>query len=179
MSQQKKLEDFSMDELLEEVRSRGSTQKSVATSRSEGHEALSEFKTNEIIEILTSKQEVIYGTDNRMDIFQLTEQAILNDADSVVALFKANKIVNNGNETSTIQTQNFGTARNLCPNEKFCEQPTGAFCSGFLVAPDIIATAGHCVNEGNVTNIRFVFGFRMSDASTGPSIIRNTKYIKV
>ncbi|PET74811.1 serine protease [Priestia megaterium] len=178
MSRQKRLEEFSIDELLKEVKSRSSKQESVATSCSVGQEALSDFKTNEIIEVLTSKQEVIYGTDNRMDIFQVTDQAIIDDADSVVALFDVSDIVNNGNGTSTLKTQNFGRDRNLCQNEKFREQPTGAFCSGFLVAPNIIATAGHCVNAGNVTNIRFVFGFRMIDASTVPNAINNTEIYK-
>ena len=175
---QKNLEDFSIEALLNEVRSRESKQESGITSRSTGHEALSNFKTNEIIEVLTSKQEVIYGTDNRLDLFQVTDQAILDDADSVVALFDADDIVDNGNGTSTLKTQNFGRARHLCQNEKFREQPTGAFCSGFLVAPDIITTAGHCVNAGNVRNIRFVFGFRMIDASTAPNTISNTEIYK-
>lgn len=34
----------------------------------------------------------------------------------------------------------------LCENEKFADQPSaGINCTGFLVAPDLIVTAGHCV----------------------------------
>ena len=108
-----------------------------------------------------------------MDVFQLPAGPNLDDVDSVVALFDTADVTDNGNGTSTLQTQNFGTARNLCAGERFRDQPIGAFCSGFLVAPDIIATAGHCVNAGNVTNVRFVFGFRMRNATTAETVINN------
>jgi V8-like Glu-specific endopeptidase len=42
-----------------------------------------------------------------------------------------------------------------------------------LVGPDIIATAGHCVNAGNVTDVRFVFGFRMRNATIAETVISN------
>jgi hypothetical protein len=100
-------------------------------------------------------------------------------ADSVVALFRATDVTDNGNGTSTLRTVNFGTAQNLCASERFREQPagtatTGCFCSGFLVARDIIATAGHCMIS-NVTNIRFIFGFRMRDATTAETVISNNE----
>ncbi len=34
---------------------------------------------------------------------------------------------------------------NVCSDEKFAEQPVIADCSGFLVAEDLLVTAGHCV----------------------------------
>jgi len=67
--------------------------------------------------------------------------------------------VDNGNGTSTLETkilvQNITYAiMNVLESNQL--EP---FCSGFLVAPDLVATAGHCVNPNNVTNILFVFGF--------------------
>jgi len=40
----------------------------------------------------------------------------------------------------------------VCKDERFASEPSLAFgCSGFLVAPDLLATAGHCmVNTGEV-----------------------------
>jgi Trypsin-like peptidase domain len=169
-----KLEKFSVEELLTELRGREAQLS--ATTRAvdlELNEELQEFDSETLVKVLKNNQKVIYGTDERLDIFQIQDQAILNDADSVVALFADTDVVDNGDGTSTLQTQNFGTSRKLCPVERFREQPTGAFCSGFLVAPDIIATAGHCVNESNVTNIQFVFGFRMLDSSTAQTVISN------
>lgn len=108
-------------------------------------------------------------------MFQLPAGPNLDDVDSVVALFDNTDVIDNGNGTSRLQTQNFGAARNLCAGERFRDQPIGAFCSGFLVGSDVIATAGHCVNAGNVTNVRFVFGFRMRNAATAETIINNAE----
>jgi Trypsin-like peptidase domain len=172
----KRLEEFSADELLDELRVREA--KLTATGAAvhvEPSNELQRFASETLVKVLKDNQKVIYGTDDRVDVFQIKDQAILNDADSIVALFKDTDIVDNGNETSTLQTQNFGTSNNLCDGEQFRNQPVGAFCTGFLVAPDIIATAGHCVNPANVTNRRFVFGFRMLNATTAQTVIANTE----
>lgn len=171
-----KLKSFSVDELLQELRSREAQPTITAEAdRLAPNESLKEFDSETIATALKDNQKVIYGVDDRVDVFQVKDEAILNDADSVVALFSSNDVVDNGDGTSTLQTQNFGTSQNLCRRERFRNQPVGAFCSGFLVAPDIIATAGHCVDADNVTTIRFVFGFRMVDASTPQTVISNTE----
>lgn len=41
-------------------------------------------------------------------------------------------------------TYQFGT-ENMDKNVKYLDQPTIAGCSGFLVAPDIMVSAGHCI----------------------------------
>jgi len=48
------------------------------------------------------------------------------------------------------------------------DQPiaAGHFCTGFLVKPDVTATAAHFAHEGNAGNLRFVFGYHMSDGDT-------------
>lgn len=33
------------------------------------------------------------------------------------------------------------------PSVKFLDQPSAGMCTGFLIAPDIIVTAGHCITE--------------------------------
>ena len=163
----KKLNSFEADQLLEELRSR---QKKVKSS-----EPFQDVDSATIAKVLKDKQKAIYGVDDRKDLFHVDDQGILKDADCVVSLFQNRDVVDNGDGTSTLAAKNFGTEYNLCNNERFREQPTGAFCSGFLVAPDLVATAGHCVNSSNVTNILFVFGFRMVDKTTPQTIIDNNE----
>lgn len=165
-----------VNELLQELRAReAKTGETALAVPAEPSESLREFDDATIVRVLKEKQRVIYGIDDRIDVCNLPTGADLDDVDSVVALFRASKVIDNGDGTSALQINNFGAANNLCSGERFRDQPTGAFCSGFLVAPDIIATAGHCVNADNVTNICFVFGFRMRDSSTAETVINNTE----
>jgi hypothetical protein len=179
---------YDPDELLAVLRTRealrpavpddgGEEAVSVAAARmpSGVGEEYANVDTEKLIEILTSTQKVIYGVDDRQDLFQVTDPALLDDADCVVAIFRSVAVTDNGNGTSTLNTQNFGTAHNLCQGERFRDQPIGAFCSGFLVGPDIVATAGHCVDASTVTNARFVFGFRMTNATTAQTTINNSE----
>lgn len=175
MSDVQELEAFSVEDLLGELRVREAKREAPATADLASEGALSGFDSESIAQVLKAKQKLIYGTDDRQDVFQITDEAILNDVDSVVALFARTDVVDNGNGTSTLRTQNFGEAQNLCPGERFRGQPLGAFCSGFLVAPDVIATAGHCVDAANVTTVCFVFGFRMLDATTAQATISNNQ----
>ncbi len=169
-----KLKQLSANDLLQELRAREAKAKDipVATPR-EPSKDLREFDDQSLVSALKANQKVIYGTDDRVDVFELPAGPNLDDVDSVVALFDSSDVSDNADGTSTLQTKNFGTAQRLCAGERFRNQPIGAFCSGFLVAPDIIATAGHCVNSNNVTDIRFVFGYRMRDATTAETVISN------
>ena len=187
MSTEKGLENFSLSELLSELRARDS-QKSAANKSTGPQEAVSgsasgapaandmlaQADTGAIAMAVQGKQKVIYGVDDRKDVFELTVQQDKDDVESVAALFQDGDVTDNGDGTSTLRTQNFGTAKNLCQGERFRDQPIGAFCSGFLVAPDIIATAGHCADTNDVTSIRFVFGFRMLNKTTAQTVINNS-----
>lgn len=188
MSANKALEDFSLSELLNELRARdsqkGAPKSAVpagavggsadnAPAPAAGDDVLTQADTGAIAMAVQTKQKVIYGVDDRKDIFELTNQQDKDDVESVAALFRDADVTDNGDGTSTLQTENFGTARNLCQSERFRDQPVGAFCSGFLVAPDIIATAGHCADANDVTTIRFVFGFRMLSKTQAQTVINN------
>lgn len=166
-----RLHALPVDDLREELRNR--ERGGIGGWWARWNSGLKGFAADDIVDVLRDSQKLIYGIDDRTEVFQLDAGPDRDDADSVVALFQAGSVTDNGNGTSTLRTVNFGTAQNLCSGERFREQPTGAFCSGFLVAPDIIATAGHCVNAGNVTNVRFVFGFRMRDSGTAETVIGN------
>ncbi len=53
----------------------------------------------------------------------------------------------------------------LCASVPYVAEPAAAGCSGTLVAPDVVATAGHCVLA--VHQINFIFHWRM-DGPTSP-----------
>ena len=114
---------------------------------------------------------VIYGSDGRLDLYQVTDDRLKVLADSTVALVKTSDLSTNGTQV-TLSTRNFGTEMNLCATEKYREQDTAAFCSGTLVGPDIILTAGHCIeSQSGCDSTAFVFGFAVKTAGVTPKSI--------
>ncbi len=174
----KELQAFGLETLKQELIERGvSTHAAIASFMSTnlkskaGNAKLASYSSKLIVEAFREGQKVIYDVDDRKDIFEVRNKTVLRNAMGVASLFRADKIHDNNDGTSTLQVGKFGQINSLCSAEPFFDQPVGAFCTGFLVAPDIIATAGHCVNKDNVTTIRFVFGFRMIDAQTAQTVI--------
>ena len=115
----------------------------------------------------------IYGTDDRMDEYQILNSQLKAVGDSTVALIPVNDLTNNGDGTYSIPSStladyylaNYG--RPLCSDEPFINQPDPAVCTGFLVAPNMVATTGHCVADSyDCSNIAYVFGFKMLNEST-------------
>ena len=173
------LEKYKMTELENALSSntnkgkdKGAADKNISTDSE-----LSSLPPMSIARALIERQRVIYGVDDRKDLYEVLNEKYLKAADSVVALFKKEQIKDMGDGTSELSLTNFGDSYNLCSGEKFREQPIGAFCSGFLVAPDKIATAGHCVEEhgSNLDDIRFVFGFKMNGAGDPTLKINNSE----
>ncbi len=65
----------------------------------------------------------------------------------------------------------------LCPGEPFEEQPTAAFCSGTLIAPDLVLTAEHCVpNERSCDALSVVFDYRYTSAGVLAPLERDDVY---
>ena len=140
---------------------------------------LAAFSTDTLIQALRYKQQVIYGVDDRKEIFDVSDPEFRKSADAVVSLFRLDRVdpLPDG-LNSEIDDTKFGTDYMLCSTEPFREQPCTAFCSGVLVARDIVATAGHCVDTPEkgtppVTEIKFVFGYRMIDKKNAQRVISN------
>jgi hypothetical protein len=116
---------------------------------------------------------VIYGDDNRLDYYNVADPETRRLADSTVALIRASSLEVQGDIT-TIKTVPYGAGLGLCPDEPFYSQETAAFCSGFLVAPDLVVTAGHCIrNQASCDYTRFVFGFRLDSPNVLPRSVPN------
>ena len=113
--------------------------------------------------------QIVYGYDNRREVYQLN--AIRKGlAASTVALVTGDPSLA-GQAVTLPLLPDLQTREKLCDGQRFAKQPVPAFCSGALIAPDVILTAGHCVrvagsNEGVPLNkMLFLFGFDMLNAS--------------
>lgn len=138
---------------------------------SAGVPELGNVASEDLIDALRDIEKVIYGTDDRLDLFEVTDPVHRAAADSVVMAVSANAVIDNGDGTATIVSQNFDTVRDLCDTERFRNQPVAGFCSGFLVDPTLIATAAHCVDEATLDDSRFLFGFQMQNENTATTMI--------
>ncbi|MDA8244214.1 MAG: serine protease [Elusimicrobia bacterium] len=116
----------------------------------------------------TAGDKVIYGVDDRLDYFQAAPD-MRKLADSVVSLWRASEVTPAAGGFR-LSTENYGESMGLCQDEPFREQPIGAFCSGSLVGPDLVMTAGHCIrSEEDCSGTKFVFGFALKSAGDAPS----------
>lgn len=119
-------------------------------------------------------ENVIYGQDGRQDVYQASEASKLL-ADSTVALIKNSELTQQG-ATTLIAGESFASSYQLCSSEKFREQNTSAFCSGSLVGPDTIITAGHCItSQSDCVNTSFVFGFAVKSAGVLPTQVNSSE----
>ncbi len=119
----------------------------------------------------SAKAHLIFGNDDRLDHYQVTDQALLDIGSSIVALVDDNLLYRNGNGTySAYRTYTLAQSQNVCSNEPFATQQTKSFCSGFQVGTDLIATAGHCINSSNCNGTSFIFDFKMD----GPNNLDNS-----
>ena len=170
------LKEWTADELVAELRRRergeaakatGGPRALAAPTRGGRGRDLAAIPTSEVALAAQDRQRVIYGVDNRKDLFQVTSSPVKKAAASVVALVKSSDLTRQADGSFALATSSYQADYQLCGSEPFANQPLGCFCSGFLVAPDVIATAGHCVKSvQDLASIRFVFGFRMTDAQT-------------
>ncbi len=130
------------------------------------HRRLGEVPTRDLARMLNARQRAIYGKDDRKDTRDVTNKRQLALASASVALVEVDDLDPAPGGGWSLRTTSFQKEYSLCDNERYAEQPLGCFCSGVLVAPDVIATAGHCVdNAAALKKVRFVFGFRMESAT--------------
>jgi len=75
--------------------------------------------------------------------------------------------------TATLHEAMKLTGRPLCAEEPFAEEPVfPTACSAFLVAPDTVITAGHCVRrEDMCPYLAFAFGVAYDLPSRDPSLL--------
>jgi len=91
-------------------------------------------------EVRFNSSEVIYGNDDRVEIEDWDEEGNAKElSKAVLSLYK---------ETSRDSVP-IQRPTPLCEGEPFRDQPRKALCTGLLIAPDIVLTAGHCLKRNN------------------------------
>lgn len=115
-----------------------------------------------------SRGEVVYGTDNRQDVYAHPDATLRARAQqSTVALIPMGFLDMTNPNNVVVRTQTLKEKENLCDTERFLDDPTGGFCSGTLIDDDLVLTAGHCVaTSQDCAGLRFVFNYYRPSADT-------------
>jgi V8-like Glu-specific endopeptidase len=117
---------------------------------------------------------VIYGDDDRVEVSETGNELFKKLAKSTAAMIKNSKISKDFKLSKTTLAESF----NLCDGEKFKNQINPASCSGFLVAPDIMVTAGHCLKtQFDCENSKWVFDFTTNQTQLKSTQIFSCKNI--
>lgn len=102
---------------------------------------------------------VLYGEDTREDLSKNGNYA--NIASATAILVEGRKMTLQGDLWS-VDSQALDKHYPLCPDEKFLKQQALGFCSGVLIAPNKVLTAGHCMaNKERCEDTKFLFGWNL------------------
>jgi hypothetical protein len=149
-------------------------------------ENLAHISTRDLAKILVFKTRPTldftrgFWSEDLMDWHEIADEQIKQNAQCAAAICLKDSLIDTNNGFSLLKVKNYGKTFNLCDLEPFHDQPmaAGRMCTGFLVKEDVMATAGHCVNSGDVTDLCFIFGFRMEDPTTPVIRIPNDNIYK-
>jgi hypothetical protein len=133
---------------------------------------------------------VIYGLDHRIEVSQgsptqhalssgcatmISDEHITTDAAQSNVYQLSQKTLRNWLETASDEAKDKelfspkirmakDNGYTFCEGERFVDQPSPGSCSGFLIAPDLLVTAGHCsLVQDFCSKFRWVFGFEYDE----------------
>jgi hypothetical protein len=113
----------------------------------------------EKVEALLQHGKAIYGSDSRVEAQGAAR--VPPGVIRAVCVLVETKRLQPAPGGYALQTESFGAKYNLCPGQRFRDQPLVGYGSGFLVAPDVIATAGHCIEGFDVSSVCALFDFEL------------------
>ncbi|MFT7582789.1 MAG: hypothetical protein ACI9MR_004472 [Myxococcota bacterium] len=129
--------------------------------------------------VMTATGQLVYGADDRLEYHDGAVPAahkLL--ADSTMVMVYNTQLTSDGSGgydiggwlTLADRFLQHKPQETLCASEPFADQPDPGYCTGFLIADDLVATAGHCIsNDADCADLSFVFGFVM-DAPGAPRL---------
>ncbi len=141
-------------------------------------EPLPDIPSEEILQEMRRRQKVLYGEDDRVEVISSKDMDRRHKARSVAAIVERRDLValEDGQVSiggTTLGDRYAALGKPLCTREAFRGQPCVAIGTAFLVAPTIVATAHHCLNEATVDHRCLVFDFETDAAGAVLTTFRN------
>lgn len=111
-----------------------------------------------------AKEKIVYGVDNRVEVYEATQQE-QELAKSTAGMIQNEKLIEL-KDGYMLPPSTISSDMGLCHSERFSSQPSAVICSGFLVAPDLLVTAGHCIEtQDDCNKMSWVFDYKIKKES--------------
>ena len=115
------------------------------------------------LELRSRKAPAYDWTDDRTDVYAHPDPTLVDLAlHSTPTLLRTSGVPTPAVIAASTTLQNL---HNLCPTERFLNDPTVGHCSGVLVDDDLVLTAGHCFT-GSIVGSTWAFGYYRPSATT-------------
>lgn len=119
----------------------------------------------------TTRDKVVYGEDDRIDVYESNNDLYIQLAKSTAAKVSDSNI-EDYNATQVRLAGKTLEEQGVCASERFSQQPTVGRCTGFLVADNILVTAGHCaLDQESCNGISWVFDYKVDFAEQSEVIL--------
>lgn len=108
---------------------------------------------------------VIYGDDDREDVVNVLDNMLVEKSRSTAAMIYSRYLTLQTDGTYKVQGRSL-VDRGWCSTERFSNQKSSASCSGFLIADDVLVTAGHCISTADdCSENSWVFDFKLANST--------------
>jgi V8-like Glu-specific endopeptidase len=109
---------------------------------------------------LDSQPAVVYGEDSVTEVLASSGQQILDWAQQTAIMISKENLVSVSSTMYKAESKPLGERFQLCASEKDAQSISPGDCSGILLGPDLILTAGHCAPTAEeCANSYWVFNF--------------------
>jgi len=160
------LSDYSIEQIRQAIHER-----SLKTLYSYSPSALDTVSDRDLVNHLLQREKTIYPHDIRQDFFQFAfNPNYLRSSNSIAALIRPRNYQLSADGVTLIY-KNLKDEQGLCSDQSFIAQPSVAYCTGFVIGANLIATAGHCVSD-DWRAVRIVFGYELVQGPSGNTSLR-------
>lgn len=110
-----------------------------------------------------ASDKAIYGVDSRIDVNDSKNLKHKELASSVAALIpRYYTRIDRSQRTLSFIDLAMGDIIKACSGERFAHQPSVSSCTGFLVAPNKLITAGHCIqDQKDCQESQWIFDYKL------------------